>query len=159
MQFRRKLCKQMPPNEEEKVMCSMSAPKRSRQDSPSVQTQSSKKTQNNKAQHQNCSCDEVQTKNNQTSPSSQTQQKQTKITVKCNCGFSNNLYIRGEGIQGLSWDKGTPMKCTKADEWEWVTNKPFNHGAIKVVLNDKQYEVGPNHDIDCGHQITFAPKF
>ncbi len=83
----------------------------------------------------------------------------TKIVVKCNCGFTNNLYLRGEGIRGLSWDKGTLMKCTKADEWIWETDSPFNHAKIKVVLNDKQYEIGENHEVDCGRSITFSPRF
>jgi hypothetical protein len=85
--------------------------------------------------------------------------KTTKIVVKCNCGFSNKLFLRGEGISGLNWDKGILMKCTKADEWIWETNKPFNHAEVKILLNDKEYEVGENHDIECGKAISFTPKF
>ncbi len=85
--------------------------------------------------------------------------KHTKIVVKCNCGFPNNLYIRGEGIKGLSWDRGTLMKCTKADEWIWETDTPFAKGQIKVLVNDKQYELGENHDITCGKSISFQPRF
>lgn len=85
--------------------------------------------------------------------------KCTKIVVKCNCGFPNNLYIRGEGIKGLSWEKGTLMHCTKSDEWVWETDAPFSHGEVKIVLNDKQYELGENHEVDCGSSINFTPKF
>ncbi len=85
--------------------------------------------------------------------------KHTKIVVTCNCGFPNNLYIRGEGVKGLSWDKGTLMKCTKDDEWVWETDAFFNHGKVKVLINDKEYELGENHEIDCGASISFAPRF
>jgi hypothetical protein len=85
--------------------------------------------------------------------------KHTKIVVKCNCGFSNHLYIRGEGVKGLSWDKGMLMKCTKADEWVWETDTPFNHAEVKILLNDKHYEVGKNHELDCGKSISFSPNF
>lgn len=85
--------------------------------------------------------------------------KRTKIVVKCNCGFTNNLYLRGEGIKGLSWEKGTLMQCTKADEWVWETDKPFTHAEIKVLVNDKEYELGENHDIMCGKSVNIAPKF
>jgi len=85
--------------------------------------------------------------------------KSTRIIVKCNCGFPNNLYIRGEGIKGLSWERGTLMKCTKADEWVWETDLPFTRGKIKILVNDKQYEQGENHDITCGKSISFQPKF
>lgn len=85
--------------------------------------------------------------------------KTTKIVVKCNCGFSNKLFLRGEGISGLNWNKGILMKCTKADEWIWETNKPFNHAEVKILLNDEEYEVGENHEIICGKAITFTPRF
>ncbi len=85
--------------------------------------------------------------------------KQTKIIVKFNCGFPNNLYIRGEGIKGLSWDRGILMKCTKADEWIWETDASFSKGKVKVLLNDKQYELGENHDIACGKSVSFQPRF
>jgi hypothetical protein len=139
----------------------MSAPKRSKPDAHPVETQSSKKSQSTRAQTDACSCSEMEAKQSQASRRQQTQQSQTKIVVKCNCGFTNKLFIRGEGVQGLSWDKGTLMKCTKPDEWEWETSKPFNHAEVKIVLNDDnaKWEQGPNHAIDPGNQITFSPKF
>lgn len=86
-------------------------------------------------------------------------QRLTKITVKCDCGFPNTLYLRGEGIAGLSWNKGVPMKNVKPDEWVWETNKPFITGQYKVLINDKQYETGENHPINCGTQVCCTPKF
>lgn len=85
--------------------------------------------------------------------------KITKITVKCNCGFPNTLFLRGEGIAGFSWNKGIAMKNVKPDEWTWETDKPFIHGQFKVLINDKQYEVGENHPIDCGTQSICNPRF
>ncbi len=84
---------------------------------------------------------------------------QTKVRVKCNCGFGHNLFIRGEGIPGLSWNKGVAMKNVKADEWEWVCERPFAKAQIKVLVDDRQYERGENHPIECGKQVVLSPQF
>lgn len=86
-------------------------------------------------------------------------QKQTKIIVKCNCGFPNNLFIRGEGIAELGWERGIAMKNINTDEWIWETDKPFTKVQFKIMLNDRQYEVGENHILEYGSQITLTPKF
>ncbi len=83
----------------------------------------------------------------------------TRILVNFDCGFSNSLYLRGEGISGLSWDKGIPLKNVKADQWIFETDKPFSKAQFKILLNDKQYEAGDNHKVDCGSNIAFIPKF
>lgn len=83
----------------------------------------------------------------------------TKIVVKCNCGFPNSLYLRGEGIPGVNWEKGIRMQCVKADEWVWETDKPFAEAQFKILLNDAKYETGENHSIQCGKSLTFVPKF
>ena len=85
--------------------------------------------------------------------------KHTTIIIRYDCGMPNSLYIRGEGIKDLSWDKGTRMQCTKADEWIWETDAPFTHAEIKVLLNDKEYELGENHSVDCGKEQQFTPRF
>ena len=85
--------------------------------------------------------------------------KSTKIIVKFNCGFQNKLSIRGEGIQGLNWNHGCPMKNVKADEWCWETNESFKEGQFKILINDKQYEQGENHWIQAGKSVTLVPKF
>src|SRR4051794_40705456 len=36
----------------------------------------------------------------------------TRVTIKYDAGFPNQLYIRGKGAN-LSWDKGQPLKNTK----------------------------------------------
>lgn len=83
----------------------------------------------------------------------------TVVTVKCNCGFPNNLYIRGEGIPGLTWSKGVLMKNIKMDEWIWETEFSFTTGLIKILVNDKWYEQGENHKIECGKSVTIVPNF
>ena len=85
--------------------------------------------------------------------------KTTKITVKCNCGFPNNLFLRGEGVNGLNWNKGVAMKNIKADEWVWETSQQFNKAQFKILLNDKQYEAGENHALECGASVRITPKF
>src|ERR1700720_811102 len=79
----------------------------------------------------------------------------TKIIVKYNCGWQNALYLRGIGAN-LQWDKGTPLKNVRADEWMWETDQPFQTCEFKIVLNDKNYEEGENHRLQCGKTIFFT---
>lgn len=83
----------------------------------------------------------------------------TKITVKYDCGFHNKLFIRGEGVDGLSWDKGILMNCTKNDEWSWETDKHFKNAKFKILLNDSEYECGENHTINCDKSLCVTPAF
>lgn len=82
----------------------------------------------------------------------------TKIIVKYDTGFPNNLYIRGNGAN-LRWDKGVLLKNTKEDEWVWETNDLFSACQFKVLLNDAQYEDGENHEIRCGAFLEYSPHF
>lgn len=146
-------------------MSSMNAPRKTRtQDASPVNSQSSKKTHNSKSCGDSCECAQDSVNRSRASQISRKSHESanaghTKVVVKCNCGFPNNLYIRGEGIKELSWDQGTLMKCTKADEWVWETDSPFNKAQFKVLINDKWYEVGDNHVIDCGKSFTLQPRF
>jgi len=85
--------------------------------------------------------------------------EKTRIVVQCDVGFANSLYVRGEGIPHLNWEKGTPLKNVKADEWVWETDEPFKAGEFKVLINDQTYEVGENHPIHPGSSIRLNPKF
>lgn len=82
----------------------------------------------------------------------------TKVTIKYDVGFSNNLYVRGKGAN-LSWDRGVPLKNTRADEWVWETDAPFSECDFKVLINDQNYEQGENHHINQGGQLTYTPNF
>ncbi len=82
----------------------------------------------------------------------------TRITVKYDVGFSNSLYLRGEGA-GLTWNKGVKLKNIKSDEWVWETDHPFVRGEFKVLVNDTHYEVGGNHKLVPGANLVYTPNF
>jgi hypothetical protein len=83
----------------------------------------------------------------------------TKIVAKFDCGFSNELFIRGEGISALSWDKGTSMKNISPTEWMWESDRPCSTIQFKVLVNDNHFEQGENHTIAFGQEIEVIPKF
>jgi len=83
----------------------------------------------------------------------------TRVTVLYDCGFNNNLYIRGEGISTLSWDKGMKMKNIAADKWVFESTRPFSTLEFKVLINDTDYEQGENHMIGYAQTIEITPKF
>ena len=82
----------------------------------------------------------------------------TKICIKYDVGFSNDLYVRGEGA-GLNWDKGIPCKNIGPDEWVWETSKKFITCKFKVLINDKEYEQGKDHILHVGSIMEYTPKF
>jgi hypothetical protein len=96
--------------------------------------------------------------NKKTAPSSCTT-PYTKITIKCDAGFGNTLFIRGNGIPALSWDKGIPLKNISADEWLFEINTSFTHAEIKILINDQHFETGPNHTLKCGTSAHYTPAF
>ncbi|MBA2728890.1 MAG: hypothetical protein H0U49_12050 [Parachlamydiaceae bacterium] len=82
----------------------------------------------------------------------------TRIIIQYDAGFSNLIYVRGKGAT-LSWEKGIPLKNTKPNEWIWETTTPFTTCEFKVLINDKEYEIGDNHLLTCGASIHYTPKF
>lgn len=89
---------------------------------------------------------------------SEKEKSKTRITIKYDAGFPNQLYIRGNGA-GLKWDKGTLLKNANTDEWVWETDGPFSTFEFKILINDNQYEVGENHQAHYGANILYSPKF
>ncbi len=85
--------------------------------------------------------------------------KKTKIIVKYDCGIPNNLFIRGEGVASLSWDKGEILHNAASDEWIWETERPFTDMEFKILINDSQYEIGENHRVSYGATHIISPKF
>ena len=82
----------------------------------------------------------------------------TKVYIQYDVGFDNTLYIRGKGA-GLSWNNGIQLKNIDANEWIWETDRQFSTCEFKVLINDSQYEVGSNHSISCGSEMTYNPVF
>ena len=82
----------------------------------------------------------------------------SKVVVKYDVGFNNQLYIRGSA-PGLSWDKGVMMKNIGPDEWVWEVAEPFSSCEFKVLINDHWYEGGGNHQISRGSSIQYTPSF
>lgn len=83
----------------------------------------------------------------------------TRIIVRCNCGFGNQLYIRGHGVGLLTWDKGIQLRNIDADRWVWETASRFDKAEFKLLINDRQYEIGENHSLTYGAEIDFSPQF
>ncbi len=82
----------------------------------------------------------------------------TKVTIKYDVGFPNQLFIRGKGAN-LNWDKGQPLKNVKPDEWVWETDTHFTHCEFKVLINDRIYENGDNHHLNAGSNLLYTPHF
>lgn len=82
----------------------------------------------------------------------------TRVTIKFDAGYPNQLYIRGKGAN-LSWDKGQPLKNTKTDEWVWETDAHFTHCEFKILINDRVYENGDNHLLNAGSTLLYTPHF
>jgi hypothetical protein len=82
----------------------------------------------------------------------------TRITIRYDVGFSNALYLRGNGAH-LSWDKGVLLKNLGPDLWFWETSLPFTSCEFKVLINDKEYEIGDNHILSCGATVQYTPMF
>lgn len=91
-------------------------------------------------------------------PVSKKNSVKTKIIIKYNAGFPNQLFIRGEGAS-LSWDKGQKLVNVKADEWTWETTQNFSQCQFKILLNDQVYEKGENHLLNEGALIQYTPSF
>lgn len=82
----------------------------------------------------------------------------TRVLVKYNVGFENNLYIRGNG-GGLSWERGVLLKNVSPDEWIWEPSAPVTDCEFKVLINDVKYETGENHHVGGGKIVQYTPKF
>lgn len=105
--------------------------------------------------------EEVKATSNQEVPTSKKDKKgpKTKITVKYDVGFDNHLFIRGQGGAHLNWDHGVVLKNIGTDEWIFETDLNFDNIEFKMLINDRQYEMGSNHRIKCGESLEYTPNF
>ncbi|MFC2049085.1 hypothetical protein ACFLR2_00210 [Chlamydiota bacterium] len=85
--------------------------------------------------------------------------KKTRIIVQVDPNFPNEIYLRGEGLSDLSWEKGVQLKHEKPDEWVFETEAPFSTAEFKVLVNDNTYEMGENHPLYPGASVRINPKF
>lgn len=87
----------------------------------------------------------------------------TKIVVRYDVGFGNNLYLRGKGAPGLDWVTGVKMTCTKPPNlWTWECDSasidPSNF-KYKVLINNRIWEKGVDHEAKPGENTEVIPNF
>ncbi|MBA2369685.1 MAG: hypothetical protein H0V82_11770 [Candidatus Protochlamydia sp.] len=95
---------------------------------------------------------------NSLSPAQRKMHQNTRITIRYDIGYNNQLTIRGKGAN-LNWERGQPLKNVKADEWVWETDTSFSQCEFKVLVNDREYEKGDNHLVNQGASFTYTPQF
>ena len=59
----------------------------------------------------------------------------------------------------MSWNKGVPLKNVGQDLWIWDTSESFDNFEYKIVLNDVEWEKGPNHRSHHGKKEEILPRF
>ncbi len=82
----------------------------------------------------------------------------TTVQAKIDVGFGNELFIRGQG-DGLSWDKGTPLKCEDASTWVWTTKEAKGKAEFKLLINDELWASGENVAVNPGETLETVPSF
>ncbi len=85
--------------------------------------------------------------------------RKTRVVVQVDPGGSHEVFLRGEGVTPLSWEKGAPLRHEKPDEWVFETDELFSTGEFKVVIDDSTFELGENHRLYPGASIRINPKF
>lgn len=87
------------------------------------------------------------------------QKNTAEVIVRFDVGFSNRLYIRGQG-NGLNWQKGQEMENVGPDRWRWIAKNPTTGPCeFKVLINDSRYETGSNHRLNQGEKAEYTPHF
>jgi hypothetical protein len=81
----------------------------------------------------------------------------TTIEARADVGFGNNLFVRGQGA-GLSWDRGTPLRCLDGQTWRW--SAPAEHKlTFKLLLNDAVWAKGADIVAAPGSRVEVSPAF
>lgn len=83
----------------------------------------------------------------------------TRIVVHIEQHVTKSIYLRGEGISTLSWEKGVELNHQEPDEWVFETTETFLTGEFKLLINDQIYEIGESHILYPGASIRINPKF
>jgi hypothetical protein len=88
----------------------------------------------------------------------QTEVPATFISARCNIGFGNHLYVRGEG-PGLSWEHGVAMDCVGSDMWSITLKGATAPILFKVLVNDLTWSAGNDYVVEPGQSVTVSPAF
>ncbi len=81
------------------------------------------------------------------------------IEAKIDVGFGNTLYLRGEGIKGVDWDHGVPLKCVDGSTWQWSGEAADEKLKFKLLLNDKVWAKGEDVVATPGQKVQITPSF
>ena len=82
----------------------------------------------------------------------------TTIQARIDVGLGNSIFIRGQG-DGLSWDKGLPLRCVDGSAWVWSTKQAKGKIVFKLLLNDQLWAKGEDVVVEAGRKIEVIPKF
>lgn len=85
--------------------------------------------------------------------------KSAVAVMKCDIGFGNTLFIRGEGIKDLSWDKGLALTFDEKEQGWCFRTTEKQPVTFKVLINDAQWSEGENFTLSPGKKQTFEPIF
>ena len=86
--------------------------------------------------------------------------KITRIVAKCDVGFGNTLYVRGNAENVLNWKNGVQMVNENGDTWTFATCEDMPHTfPCKVLINDVRWENGNDHTAAGGQKNVIASRF
>jgi hypothetical protein len=85
-------------------------------------------------------------------------EQRTIIQARTDVGFGNSLFIRGQG-DGLSWDKGLPLRCIDGSAWVWSSRQASGKVVFKLLLNDQVWAKGEDVVVEAGGEIEIVPAF
>ncbi len=85
------------------------------------------------------------------------------ITVRHQVRYGESLSIRGEGFSVLKngefvqadWNSGIQLENTGKDSWQALINAHTTKVAFKILINDKVWESGENHNFEDMVYLTW----
>ena len=82
-----------------------------------------------------------------------------QITVIYPASELTNLFIRGEGGEGLNWERGIALQRISPDTWIYDARNILSHLTYKILINDTIWQQGPNLQITRGKREQITPFF
>ncbi len=84
----------------------------------------------------------------------------TVIILDALVGIGNKPFVRGEGSEELSWDKGIPMEFVEIGKWRLVLNSVKDVAKIKFYKNDTLPSTDDDiYEIEAGDKLDFNVQF